>query len=64
MNEFSSETLTKLQLGIINKEILSQFSLPFKNVEILAIEIHTDIDGIKLSELPHLEDFSIAYSNL
>lgn len=64
VNEFGSETITKLQLGIINKEILCQFSVPFKNVDMLAIEIHTDIDGIKLSELfPNLRKLHIKVLN-
>lgn len=51
MNKYGSESISKLLLGRISKELWSQFSVPFKNLELLDIEIETDTDGMKLNWL-------------
>lgn len=62
INKYGSETLTHLQLRNVSKTLWPQFLVPFKNVEMLDIEILRDTDGMKLNQLcPKLKDLRINF---
>lgn len=51
VNAYGSKSLTQLKWSYISKEIWHQFTVPFKNVETLELQILVDTDGMKLSQL-------------
>lgn len=64
INEYGSDTLTQLTLGAISKKLWPQFTMPFKNVEKLDIEIGDDTDGMKLNLLcPNLKKLRLRLTN-
>lgn len=50
-NEYGSNSVTQLQLGVITQEAWSEFTVPFEKVEKLIADIRSEINEMKLNQV-------------